>query len=192
MRALSSPIAWIVWATLAGMAGDGLDAVPLPAGSGDLEAIVALVREHRRAEADELHQALAALIYDEAVSAEIDPLLVASIIAKESAFLPRAVSPKGALGLMQVVPAVARSLQARADVAWAGTQSLESPQVNLRLGILYFKDLVARFDGDSQKALTAYNAGPTRVARQLRKGTYRPSRYAREVLDLHSRLLEKS
>ena len=192
MRALSSPIAWIVWATLAGMAGDGLDAVPLPAGSGDLEAIVALVREHRRAEADELNQALAALIYDEAVSAEIDPLLVASIIAKESAFLPRAVSPKGALGLMQVVPAVARALQARTDVAWAGTQSLESPQVKLRLGILYFKDLVARFDGDSQKALAAYNAGPTRVARQLRMGTYRPSRYAREVLDLHSRLLEKS
>jgi soluble lytic murein transglycosylase len=194
MRTISTSLAFIVAVTLASAAGSNADAVsaPIVAEEPGRDTIVSLVREHRRYAPDHYHQSLADVIYDAAVSAEVDPLLVASIVAKESSFVPSAVSSKGALGLMQLAPFVAEDVSNRSDVAWNGVKSLESPEVNVKLGILYYKELVERFDGDAQKALTAYNFGPTRVAKQLREGTYRGSRYAREVLDLHSRLVAGS
>jgi soluble lytic murein transglycosylase-like protein len=83
---------------------------------------------------------------------------------------------------------VARDLSRRVDLPWSGVETRHSPQLNFRLGILYYKEMMDRFDGDAHKALTAYNYGPTRVSRQLRDGTYRNSRYSREILDLYSRL----
>jgi len=191
---ISTPMAWIVAATLASAAGSNADAVsaPLVIEQPGRETIVSLVREHRRYAPEQYHQSLADIIYDAAVSEQVDPLLVASIVAKESSFIESAVSDKGALGLMQLVPFVAEDLSERSDMQWEGAKSLETPEVNIRLGILYYKELMERFDGDAQKALTAYNFGPTRVAKQLRDGTYRGSRYAREVLDLHSRLVARS
>lgn len=158
--------------------------------AAERETILQLVRQHRRADSTEWHETLADVIYDEAVNADVDPLLVASIVAKESSFRTRVVSHKGAVGLMQLRPFVARDLSRRVDLPWSGVETLHSPELNLRLGILYYKEMMDRFDGDTHKALTAYNFGPTRVSRQLRDGTYRDSRYSREILDLYSRLRE--
>jgi len=152
------------------------------------DTILSLVRQHRAAASPDFQHAIVDAIQLEALRAEVDPLLVASIVAKESSFRTRVVSHKGAVGLMQLRPFVARDVSKRADVNWAGVETLNSPQLNVRLGVSYYKELVDRFEGDVHKALTAYNYGPTRVARQLRQGTYRNSSYAREILDLYSRL----
>ena len=150
--------------------------------------ILALVQEHRQGGIDRRHRELADAIFYESVAANVDPLMVASIVARESSFKSRAVSPVGAVGLMQLRPFVARDVARSADLEWRGLETLHDPEINLRLGILYYKQLVERFDGDPRKALTAYNFGPTRVSRELRSGKYNGSHYADRVIELHARL----
>lgn len=154
------------------------------------DTILALVQEHRRGMTDVRHRALADAIYLESLAANIDPLMVASIVARESSFKSGAVSHAGAVGLMQLRPFVARDVALRADVEWRGLDTLNDPEMNLRLGILYYKQLVERFDGDERKALTAYNFGPTRVSRSLQRGEYRGSSYADTIIELYDRISE--
>ncbi|HKQ61990.1 MAG TPA: lytic transglycosylase domain-containing protein [Candidatus Polarisedimenticolaceae bacterium] len=159
-----------------------------PRTSLERATVLAIAREHQRSADDAALQALAAAIYDESVRAAVDPLLVASIVAKESSFRPGAVSARGAIGLMQLRPFVAKSVAAQLSLEWPGIGALVTAQFNVRLGVHYYKGLVERFDGDAHKALTAYNVGPSRVTQQLRDGTYVGSTYARDVLALYSRL----
>lgn len=89
-----------------------------------------------------------------------NPLLVAALIRQESAFQDNAKSRVGALGLMQMMPATARVMDHKVRKAM-----LMQPDVNLRLGILYFENLVDRYHGDVELALAAYNAGAEVVDR---------------------------
>jgi soluble lytic murein transglycosylase-like protein len=84
----------------------------------------------------------------------LDPDLVSSVIRAESGFNVRAVSPKGAQGLMQLMPRTASEL---------GVQNAFDPQANVEGGTRYLRELLERYDFDLIKALAAYNAGPQRV-----------------------------
>ncbi|MFZ0543572.1 MAG: lytic transglycosylase domain-containing protein [Candidatus Sulfotelmatobacter sp.] len=84
----------------------------------------------------------------------LDPDLVSSVIRAESGFNVRAVSPKGAQGLMQLMPQTASEL---------GVQNAFDPQANVEGGTRYLRELLERYDFDLIKALAAYNAGPQRV-----------------------------
>jgi soluble lytic murein transglycosylase-like protein len=86
----------------------------------------------------------------------LDPALVMAVIHAESQFDPLAVSPKGAVGLMQLSPIVTREL---------GIDDPFDPQLNIDGGVQYLKFLLDTFDGDKELALAAYNAGPTQVYR---------------------------
>ena len=86
----------------------------------------------------------------------IDPLLVAAVVQAESSFDTKAVSPRGALGLMQVMPATAEQL---------GVADAYDPGQNLDAGVTYLAYLLRRFDDDLVLALAAYNAGPGAVDR---------------------------
>ena len=128
------------------------------------------------------------MIYREAKVAGIDPLLVASIVARESSFRTRAESHVGALGLMQVRPFVARDVAQRRGVEWSGDDTLLEPRSNVLLGATYYGELLSRFDGDTRLALAAYHRGPTRLSRQIRQGTFESSLYAGRVLRLYDLL----
>jgi soluble lytic murein transglycosylase-like protein len=84
----------------------------------------------------------------------LDPDLVNSVIRAESGFNVHAISPKGAQGLMQLMPKTALDL---------GVQNAFDPQANVEGGTRYLRELLERYDFDLVKALAAYNAGPQRV-----------------------------
>jgi soluble lytic murein transglycosylase-like protein len=85
---------------------------------------------------------------------KLDPDLVNSVILVESGFDPNAVSPKGARGLMQLMPQTAARM---------GVQNAMDPAANVEGGTRYLGELLSRYHNDLSKALAAYNAGPDRV-----------------------------
>jgi soluble lytic murein transglycosylase-like protein len=105
-----------------------------------------------------LHR-FAPLIETSARSVGIDPALVQAVVAVESAFDPRAVSGKGALGLMQILPATGERYGIQGDARRSASEKLLDPAINLRVGTRYLRDLLARFENDLSLALAAYNAG---------------------------------
>jgi soluble lytic murein transglycosylase-like protein len=94
------------------------------------------------------------LIRQHASQHGVRPELVRAVIQVESAFNARAVSPKGAMGLMQLMPATARRF---------GVIDPFNPAENIRAGVSYLRQLLERYDHDEQLALAAYNAGPAAV-----------------------------
>ena len=111
----------------------------------------------------------------------LSPSMVLGVIQVESGFYNFAVSNKGAMGLMQIMPATGRTLAQRHGIPWRGPEILFDPIVNVRLGIAYLAWLEARF-GTIDAALAAYNWGPARIGKRLRSGASLPQRYVRDVL----------
>jgi len=87
---------------------------------------------------------------------KLDPLLIRSIIATESGFNHKAVSPKGARGLMQLMPSTAARL---------GVRNSFDPEDNIRAGVKHFRSLMDSFNNDLDLSLAAYNAGENLVRR---------------------------
>ena len=104
----------------------------------------------------------------------LDPALVLAVVSVESAFRPDAVSPKGAQGLMQLMPGTAASL---------GVRDPFDPEQNLDGGARYLRGLVEQYGGNLMKALAAYNAGSGAVSRHGGVPPYRETReYVKRVL----------
>jgi soluble lytic murein transglycosylase-like protein len=105
----------------------------------------------------------------------LDPDLVMAVVSVESAFRPGAVSPKGAQGLMQLMPRTAASL---------GVADAFDPAQNLDGGARHLGQLLTLYDGDLVKALAAYNAGEGAVHRHGGVPPYRETRaYVKKVLE---------
>jgi soluble lytic murein transglycosylase-like protein len=105
----------------------------------------------------------------------VDGLLLAAIVEVESGFSARAVSPQGALGLMQVIPDVAQDYGVKGD--------LLDPYVNVDVGSRYVGGLIKDYKGDLERALAAYNAGPGVVDRYKGVPPYAETRgFVRDVL----------
>ncbi len=105
----------------------------------------------------------------------VDSTLIRSIIKTESNFNPRAVSPKGARGLMQLMPATAK---------WLGVKDSFDPEQNVRGGVGYFRLLMDRFDNDLELSLAAYNAGENLVGRLGRVPRIRETEnYVRQITE---------
>jgi Transglycosylase SLT domain len=96
---------------------------------------------------------------------KIDFELLQALIATESGFDTLAVSPKGAVGLMQLMPPTAQRYGVQADAKTTIEKKLTDPKINIRAGSRYLRDLLAMFPGKPELALAAYNAGEGAVKR---------------------------
>lgn len=120
------------------------------------------------------------LIYGLSERQGVDPKLVQAMVIVESKFNPRAGSRKGALGLMQLMPATAREL---------GVKDRLDPEQNLRGGIKYLKKMLIRFKNDTKLAIAAYNAGPRKVLKYKGIPPYvETQKYVKKVMYIHSLL----
>jgi soluble lytic murein transglycosylase len=98
------------------------------------------------------------------IARELDPYLVAALIAQESTFDPKARSSANAWGLMQIVPSTGRRLARALKIRRFSTATLTEPDTNIRMGTLHFSQLVRQYGG-VHYALASYNAGDSRVLR---------------------------
>jgi soluble lytic murein transglycosylase-like protein len=133
---------------------------------------------------------LARTIVTEARRREVEPELVLAVIHVESRYNAYAVSPVGAMGLMQILPATGEELAAKLGITWWGPQTLFDPFVNVRLGVAYLKELTERY-GNTTSALAAYNWGPGHIDRRIRRGTPLPKAYPALVLEAYSAHAER-
>ncbi|MEW6308958.1 MAG: lytic transglycosylase domain-containing protein [Bacillota bacterium] len=103
------------------------------------------------------------LISTQAAAYGQDPFLVAAVVKRESRFSPQAVSPKGARGLMQLMPGTAQWVAERIGLEDFVPDDLFDPGVNVRLGSWYLMDLHREFSNDVYLVLAAYNGGRQNV-----------------------------
>lgn len=119
----------------------------------NISSSIPQVETLRQAKKEEAYDAI---IEKYAADFQLDPSLIRSIIATESGFNAKAVSPKGARGLMQLMPATAQRL---------GVKNSFDPEQNIRGGIKHFRTLMDTFNNDLELSLAAYNAGENLVQR---------------------------
>jgi len=120
-----------------------------------------------------------------AKDATIPAALLRAVIVVESGFNPRATSKKGAIGLMQLLPATAKRY---------GVKNIYDPEQNVRAGAHYLRDLLARFDSNLELALAAYNAGEEAVERYGRHvPPFRETlAYVPSVMKVYRRLMDEA
>jgi soluble lytic murein transglycosylase-like protein len=129
------------------------------------------IRTTRKIEAPGGPERYDSFVIEHSAKQSLRPELVRAVIQVESGFNPRARSPKGAMGLMQLMPQTAREL---------GVVNPYDPEENIRGGTTYLRQLLDRYAGDVRLALAAYNAGSGAVDRH--GGTVPPYRETREYV----------
>ena len=120
---------------------------------------------------------LATSILDIALAEGIEPDLAFRLVRVESQFNPRAVSPVGAIGLTQLMPATANYFQKGVT-----RQQLFKPETNLRIGFRYLRTLIRQNNGDVQLALLTYNRGPVAMKAAKAQGINPSNGYDRAVM----------
>ncbi len=114
---------------------------------------------------------------------QIDPALVKAIIMAESSYNPKAISKKGARGLMQLMPKTAEIL---------GVKDSFNPEQNINAGVKHFKGLMNRFKGDVKLALAAYNVGSIKVRKYQGVPPFKATQsYIKKVLEYYQYFREK-
>lgn len=141
-------------------------------------------------EASPSYKPAKAALHEAAQRHAIDYELLQAVVAAESGFDARAVSPKGAIGLMQLMPATAQRYGVQADKTATLENKLFDPRTNIAAGARYLHDLIALFGGDLALAVAAYNAGEGAVQRAgNRIPNYKETQnYVKTVLQLYAYL----
>ncbi|MBI5376910.1 MAG: lytic transglycosylase domain-containing protein [Candidatus Schekmanbacteria bacterium] len=178
-----------IFANLFVLEGDYIDAVPLLARLSEAEKEKAMNDR-------EISQVLYPLAFYPYVkkyceSEGLDPFFVLSVMRQESMFNSDALSPAGAVGLMQVMPATARKVNKKP----IGREDLFSPETNVRIGVNYLSGLIKENNGNIHYALSAYNAGESKLDEWIKKsGSCEPEEFIerityRETCDYVKRIL---
>jgi soluble lytic murein transglycosylase-like protein len=133
------------------------------------------VRSYSDTKESTLHQ----IIIQAASRHKVDPALVKAIIRAESGYNPMAVSKKGAMGLMQLMPRTAEALGVE-------DEDIFNPENNIDAGVKYLKQLLTQFHGNVRLAVAAYNAGTKKVRKYKDIPPYKATRhYVNKVLEYY-------
>lgn len=109
------------------------------------------------------------IIFEYSIKNEVDPFLVAAVIRTESKFLPRARSPRGAFGLMQMMPETAQWVAKESNEQDFTLERLAEPEVSIRMGTWYLSNLQREFKGNPSLVLAAYNGGRGNVKEWMKR-----------------------
>jgi len=169
-------------------AGAGADAVPF--GSARLAAATAPVKSMGNLEFSPGFLAVKPHVRAAADANQLDMALLQAVIATESGFDATAVSRKGAVGLMQVMPATGQRYGLTNDPSGTVAAKLTDPKTNVHTGARYLRDLINLFPGQLELAVAAYNAGEGAVQKAgNRIPNYKETQnYVRSVMQLYRRL----
>lgn len=140
------------------------------------------------------YKAIQHLIREASTTHGIDYELLQALIATESGFNARAVSPKGAIGLMQLIPPTAARYGVKDDKESLAQEKLTDPRTNIHAGSSYLNYLIKLFPGELELAIAAYNAGEGAVKRAGNKIPNYPEtqNYVKTVMQLYQRLKPQS
>ncbi|NRA07143.1 MAG: lytic transglycosylase domain-containing protein [Myxococcales bacterium] len=158
--------------------------LPLPQRDGRVDAVLAQLlgqQSNTGLTRDELSD-LAETVVETADLYDFDYALVLAVIYVESRFDAFAISPKQALGLMQILPSTGEWMATKLGIPWEGPQTLFDPSTNVQIGVAYLRELTDRY-GRLETALAAYNWGPTAIDRRLARGADLPRSYAGLVME---------
>lgn len=128
---------------------------------------------------EETHQ-ITDVIYADCDRFGIDPFLVLSMILTESSFRRNQLSHKGAVGLMQIKPSIARAVAKKWNIEWPSDRGLRNPAFNVKIGIAYLFELIYKFR-EIKKAVIAYNLGETVTREYFLFKASPPQRYYEKV-----------
>jgi soluble lytic murein transglycosylase len=132
-----------------------------------IERIVAYLKGKNVQIKDDNLKAVVHSVYDESRQVDLDYRLALAVIKVESNFRQDAVSKKGARGLFQIKPSLAKYIAKDAGVAWNGNESLHEPEKNVKLGVYHLSKLMDDFKS-LPTALHAYNAGANSMKRSTK------------------------
>lgn len=142
-------------------------AAPAQAGLGERQGVpdAAARRAVAVMNASPTYQAVQGSLTAASLSHGVDYELLKAVVVAESAFNPKAVSTKGAVGLMQIMPDTARRYGVQSEPGSTVASKLTDPDLNIRTGTRYLADLLRMFGGETELAVAAYNAGEGAVMR---------------------------
>ncbi len=128
---------------------------------------------------------IAASVHAASSKFQLPPEMILAVIRIESAFDVNALSNKGAVGLMQILPSTAQEIAQELRMEWRGEDLLRDPSANIQMGAYYLTKMIGQFN-DLAVALTAYNHGPGRIADMNAAKVGLPMDYAEKVLSYYT------
>jgi soluble lytic murein transglycosylase len=143
--------------------------------------IVQYLKDKKVRVSDDKLKKIANSVYDEAKDYDIDYRLVLAVMKVESNFKSDAISKKGARGLLQIKPSLAKHVSKEAGVSIKSPKCLEEPEKNIRIGVSHLSWLMDKFE-DLKTALHAYNAGLGKVKPTTSENDAPDTRFTRKVL----------
>jgi soluble lytic murein transglycosylase len=151
-----------------------------------ISKIIDYIQDENVALEDEELRTISERVYDESKRCNVDYRLVLALMKIESNFRYDAVSKRGARGLMQVKPSLAKYIAENVGIGWQGDKTLDEPEKNIKIGVHIFSKLIEDFQGINM-ALHAYHVGPTRLREILTKKKTPQKHYLNLVLDEYDR-----
>jgi soluble lytic murein transglycosylase len=130
---------------------------------------------------DEKLRTIANSVYEESQKYDIDYRLILAVMKVESNFRNDAISRKGARGLLQIKPSLARHISKTSDIPVKGTKCLHEPEKNIKIGVNYLSRLIERFE-NIYTALHAYNVGPRKVKHDTSEDEMPHDRFTKKVI----------
>lgn len=152
-----------------------------------IKEILNILEKYQTGLANVTKEELAEVIYEEALRYNYDPKFILALISIESSFQNWSVSERGAKGLMQIMPYVAKEIARELGIEWRGDRTLFNPFHNVKMGIYYLNKLIGDFE-DMKIAIVAYNYGPSYVRSLIDKKQKVPLHYYKRVISIYQNL----